>query len=132
MRFPLLLAGLILSFTLAAADKKPNILMIAIDDQNDWIGYLGGHPMIKTPNIDRLAAESVRFETAVSSNPVCMAARSALMSGQQSPTCNGHLANDFVPTDGERWSTLEPEFPERARGARLQGTTLLEVLRAAG
>ena len=37
MRFPLLLAGLILSFTLSAADKKPNILMIAIDDQNDWI-----------------------------------------------------------------------------------------------
>ncbi len=54
------------------------------------------------------------------------------MSGQHSPTCNGHLANDFVPTDGERWSTFEPEFPERARGARLQGTTLLEVLRAAG
>ncbi|HCU86289.1 MAG TPA: choline-sulfatase, partial [Verrucomicrobiales bacterium] len=51
MRFPLLLVGLILSFTLSAADKKPNILMIAIDDQNDWIGYLGGHPMVKTPHI---------------------------------------------------------------------------------
>ena len=49
MRFPLLLAGLILSFTLSGANKKPNILMIAIDDQNDWTGYLGGHPMIKTP-----------------------------------------------------------------------------------
>ena len=55
MRFPLLLAGLILFFTLSAADKKPNILFIAIDDQNDWISYLGGHPMIKTPHIDRLA-----------------------------------------------------------------------------
>ncbi|MBR90610.1 MAG: hypothetical protein CMO66_04975 [Verrucomicrobiales bacterium] len=59
MRFPLLLVGLILSLTLHAADKKPNILMIAIDDQNDWIGYLGGHPMVKTPHIDRLAAPEV-------------------------------------------------------------------------
>ena len=50
MRFPLLLVGLILSFTLSAEDKKPNILMIAIDDQNDWIGYLDGHPMVKTPH----------------------------------------------------------------------------------
>ena len=34
---------------------KPNILFIAIDDQNDWIGCLDGHPQVKTPNIDRLA-----------------------------------------------------------------------------
>ena len=31
---------------------KPNILMIAIDDQNDWIGCLDGHPQVMTPNID--------------------------------------------------------------------------------
>ena len=35
-----------------AKKSRPNILFIAIDDQNDWIGYLGGHPMVKTPNID--------------------------------------------------------------------------------
>ncbi|HVX64243.1 MAG TPA: choline-sulfatase, partial [Pirellulales bacterium] len=39
----------------AAGAEKPNILFIAIDDQNDWIGCLGGHPMAKTPHIDRLA-----------------------------------------------------------------------------
>ena len=39
------------------AAKKPNILFIAIDDQNDWIGCLGGHPLVKTPHIDRLVAE---------------------------------------------------------------------------
>ena len=35
----------------------PNVLFIAVDDLNDWIGCLGGHPDVKTPNIDRLAPE---------------------------------------------------------------------------
>ena len=78
MRFPLLLAGLILAFTLSAADKKPNVLFIAIDDQNDWIGYLGGHPMIKTPHIDRLANKGVRFENAFVSTSTCWVGRSSL------------------------------------------------------
>src|SRR5688500_1562260 len=34
---------------------KPNILFIAIDDLNDWIGCLGGHPQARTPHMDRLA-----------------------------------------------------------------------------
>ena len=34
---------------------KPNVLFIAIDDMNDWIGPLGGHPQAITPNLDRLA-----------------------------------------------------------------------------
>jgi len=38
-----------------AAAKKPNVLFIAIDDQNDWVGALGGHPLAKTPNLDSLA-----------------------------------------------------------------------------
>ena len=37
--------------------NKPNILFIAVDDMNDWVGYLNGHGRMKihTPNIDRLA-----------------------------------------------------------------------------
>ncbi len=56
MRFPLLLAGLILSFSLSAADKKPNILMIAIDDLRPQLRCYG-EPQMKTPNMDQLAAE---------------------------------------------------------------------------
>ena len=37
-------------------DTRPDILFIAIDDLNDWVGVLGGHPQAKTPNIDALAA----------------------------------------------------------------------------
>ena len=45
----------------ATEAKRPNVLFIAIDDQNDWIGYLGGHPMVKTPHIDRLAKRGTAF-----------------------------------------------------------------------
>ena len=39
----------------AVGAKKPNVLFIAIDDQNDWIGAFGGHPLAKTPQLDSLA-----------------------------------------------------------------------------
>ncbi|MFV1996209.1 MAG: hypothetical protein ACC661_12295, partial [Verrucomicrobiales bacterium] len=40
----------------AAAQPRPNVLFIAIDDLNDWVGCLGGHPQAHTPHIDALAA----------------------------------------------------------------------------
>jgi len=59
--------------------KKPNILLIAIDDLNDWIGCLGGHPQAKTPNIDRLAAQGVLFANAHCQSPVCNPSRGSMM-----------------------------------------------------
>ncbi len=47
-----------------SANKRPNVLFIAVDDLNDWVGCLGGHPQAKTPNIDRLAEKGVLFEQA--------------------------------------------------------------------
>jgi choline-sulfatase len=41
--------------------EVPNVVFIAIDDQNDWIGHLGGHPLAKTPHLDRLAARGTTF-----------------------------------------------------------------------
>ena len=41
-----------------------NVLMISIDDLNDWVGVLSGHPQARTPNLDRLASESVLFTNA--------------------------------------------------------------------
>ena len=60
---------------------RPNILFIAIDDQNDWIGYLGGHPMVKTPNIDRLAGRGTAFTNAHCQSPLCNSSRTSLMTG---------------------------------------------------
>ena len=44
------------------ATDKPNILFIAIDDQNDWIGHLGGHPLAKTPHLDALAKRGTTLQ----------------------------------------------------------------------
>ena len=74
-----LLAAVVLSTAVQAADKKPNVLFFAIDDQNDWIGYLGGHPMIKTPHIDRLANRGTAFTNAHCQSPLCNPSRTSLM-----------------------------------------------------
>jgi len=62
----------------AAGATKPNILVIAVDDLNDWVGAFAGHPQALTPNIDRLAARGVRFENAHCQSPVCNPSRASL------------------------------------------------------
>jgi choline-sulfatase len=61
--------------------KKPNILFIAIDDQNDWIGHMGGHPLVKTPHIDRLAARGTTFLNAHCQASLCNPSRVSLLFG---------------------------------------------------
>lgn len=72
--------------SLAAGLPKPNILFIAIDDQNDWIGHLGGHPMAKTPHIDRLSARGTTFLNAHCNSPLCNPSRTSLMLGLRPST----------------------------------------------
>ena len=55
----------------AAANNKPNVLFIAVDDLNDWIGGIAGHPNVRTPNLDRLASRGVLFKRAYCAAPVC-------------------------------------------------------------
>ena len=64
-----------------SAGPKPNVLFIAIDDLNDWVGCLGGHPQTKTPNFDRLAASSVLFKNAYCAGASCNPSRAAIMTG---------------------------------------------------
>src|SRR5438105_5946016 len=64
-----------------AEPERPNVLFIAIDDQNDWIGCLGGHPQVKTPNIDRLAKRGTLFTNAHCQAPLCNPSRSSLLTG---------------------------------------------------
>lgn len=74
-----------------AADKgsgKPNVLFVAIDDQNDWVGPLGGHPSVKTPNLDRLAARGTTFLNAHVQSPLCNPSRTSLLLGLR-PTTTG-------------------------------------------
>ena len=77
--------------SLASAADKPNVLFIAIDDLNDWVGPLGGHPQVKTPHLDRLAARGTTFTNAHCQSPLCNPSRTSLLTGLR-PTTTGVYA----------------------------------------
>jgi len=64
---------------LYAAEPRPNVLFIAADDLNDWVGCLQGHPQVKTPNLDRLAARGTLFTNAHCQAPLCNPSRASLL-----------------------------------------------------
>jgi arylsulfatase A-like enzyme len=83
--------------------NRPNVLFIAVDDLNHWIGPLGRNPQVKTPNLDRLAKMGLTFNHAYCAAPVCNPSRAALMSGLR-PGTSTVYSNDInfeprIPTD---------------------------------
>lgn len=67
--------------TVAKRSSRPNVLFIAIDDLNDWTGWLGGYPGVRTPNFDRLAGRSAAFLRAYTPAPACKPARASVLFG---------------------------------------------------
>ena len=86
----------------AATPARPNVLFIAADDLNHWVGHLGRNPQTKTPNIDRLAKMGVTFTRANCAAPVCNPSRAALMSGLR-PSTTGIYDN------GQDWKPAIPK-----------------------
>lgn len=77
---------------LSSETARPNVLFIAVDDLNDWVGCLDGHPQAKTPNIDKLAGEGVLFKEAYCAAPLCSPSRTAIMMGLR-PSTTGIYGN---------------------------------------
>ena len=75
--------------------QKPgnNVLFLSIEDLNDWIEPLGGHPDTKTPNINRLAARGMVFDAAFATVPACSPSRTSVLFGQN-PWETGIYANN--------------------------------------
>lgn len=84
---------LVMFFSSQLQAAPPNVLFIAMDDLNDWVGCLGGHPQARTPNLDRLAASGVLFANAHCSAPACNPSRTAIFTGM-SPHRSGVYRND--------------------------------------
>ena len=101
-----------------AATEKPNILYITFDDMNDWVGCLGGHPQIQTPNIDRLAQRGVLFTNAHCVVPACSGSRAANWSGL-SPVNNGVYGN------GQRIEKTKPDAVFLPQDLASQGYTTM-------
>lgn len=101
-----------------SAATRPNVVFIAIDDQNDWVGPLGGHPLVRTPHLDRLAARGTTFLNAHCQAPICNPSRTSLLLGLRPSTTGIYgLAPWFrtVPAWSNR-VTLPQHF--RAQGYR--------------
>ncbi len=79
---------------------RMDVLFIAIDDLNDWVGVLGGHPQARTPNIDRLADRGIVFTNAHTVSTSCNSSRTALLTGLR-PSSTG------VYTNGRDWRSVE-------------------------
>lgn len=79
--------------TLQKYAAQPNILLIVVDDLNDYQGVFGGHPQAKTPNIDKLAKSGIRFTNMQTNTPVCQPSRNSLFTGVYP-----HESKDFAWT----------------------------------
>lgn len=83
--------------------ERPNILFIAVDDLNDWLGCMDGHPNAKTPNMDKLADQGVLFTNAHCQAPLCGPSRASLMTGLRPSTTGiyGMINDNKIKSDNE-------------------------------
>ncbi|WP_186775144.1 sulfatase [Allorhodopirellula solitaria] len=75
-----------------AEERRPNVLFVSVDDLNDWIEPLRGHPQAMTPNFTRFAKRSVCFTNANCPSPGCNPSRTAIMTGL-APYTSGVYSN---------------------------------------
>jgi arylsulfatase A len=115
LRHGLIALALVLSSALSQA-AKPNFIIIFTDDQGyEDLGCFGS-PLIKTPEIDKMAAEGARFSSFYSANAICSASRAALLTGRY-PSRNG---------------VFHVYYPGANKGLNAEEFTIAEVLKPAG
>jgi hypothetical protein len=96
---------------------RPNFLWYVAEDLNPYIGAYGD-PLARTPNIDRLARDGVRFATTYSASPVCAPLPEHIRGFTENLRAAGYYCTNNAKTDSTRWST----WPRRGtRRAALKG-----------
>lgn len=114
-------------------NKRPNIVFILADDMGAWALGSAGNNEIRTPNLDRLAAEGVRFDNFFCASPVCSPARASIMTGR---IPSQHGVHDWIRSGNVTKSELEDDVrsnkvfgEERVAIDYLEGqTTYTELL----
>tara|TARA_R110002126_G_scaffold30602_1_gene99810 strand:+ start:79510 stop:81126 length:1617 start_codon:yes stop_codon:yes gene_type:complete len=109
--------------TKAQNNEKPNVLFIILDDLNDTVEGLGGHPQAKTPNMDKLMKRGVTFKKAYANSPLCAPSRSSLLTSTY-PQSSGVLNAYYVPA----MNNLEWRKAPKLRNAK----TFMEYFRDYG
>ena len=104
-----------------SSKRQPNLVFILTDNQGAWTLGCYGNPDIRTPNIDRLASQGIRFTRALSSNPVCSPTRATFLTG-------------LIPSQHGVHSFLDPKFMmgPQAYNTLEEFTSLGEILKEAG
>ncbi len=122
------IAGLALSGAARGAKgKKPNIVFILADDLGRHQIRCYGNAFYETPNIDRLAAEGVKFSDAYAACPVCSPTRASIMTGKYPARL--HIT-DYIP--GNRFPRARLKTPDWTLELPQEEVTLAEMLAAAG
>ena len=110
--------GIFLAMSCAPEEvNQPNVLMIAVDDLNDWVGAAKGHPNTLTPNMDRLAEQGVMFTNAHCQAPLCGPSRASIMTGLRPSTTGiyGQINDEKIrdASEATRKATFLPKYFEQ-------------------
>ena len=120
-------AGFMVGTAAAQQASKPNIVFILADDLGRHQVACYGNSFYETPNVDRLAAEGMRFTNAYAAAPVCSPTRASIMTGKYPARL--HLT-DYIP--GGDYPNEKLQTPEWTKHLPTEETTLAEMLRDAG
>ena len=92
---PFLLAFLFTPCVASLAADRPNVLWVTSEDNSPYLGCYGD-PLAKTPNLDRLAEQGVRYRNAYANAPVCSVARTTLITGMYASSIGGQNHRSIV------------------------------------
>ena len=98
---------------------RPNVLFIPVDDLNDWLGVLKGHPQAKTPNFDRLAGRGTLLTRAYCTAPACNPSRKSVLTGTRPSTSGLYYSNKRIRDLLPGVVTLPEHF--KHNGYRVEG-----------
>ncbi|MDB2499884.1 sulfatase [bacterium] len=138
----LLVSCLFCSTALFGQTDEPNVLFIVIDDLNDWIGSMGGHPQAKTPHMDSLASRGTLFANAHCQAPICGPSRGSFLSGlyphqtglYNQPNSKPGLSSDSQYFDGHLMPQYFSQHGYKTLGVGkiTHGYNLVDVVDVAG